>query len=82
VSNATVIVLDEERRHESEVCKRGVESDFWQIVKSMLTQLKDAAKDALVTVDPSDISSIAQCQMTAKVVDQLINAVEDTARLT
>ena len=82
MSNATVIVLDEERRHESEVCKRGVESDFWQIVKSMLTQLKDNAKDSLVFVDPSDVSTISQCQMTAKVVDQLINAVEDTARLT
>ena len=47
----------------------------------MLTQLKDAAKDSLVVVDPSDVSTIAQCQMTAKVVDQLINAVEDTAKL-
>jgi len=82
VSNTTVIVLDEERRREAEVCKRGVESDFWQIVKSMLTQLKDNAKDSLVFVDPSDVSTISQCQMTAKVVDQLINAVEDTARLT
>ena len=82
MSDATVIVLDEERRRESEVCKRGVETDFWQIVKSMLKQLKDNAKDSLVFVDPSDVSTISQCQMTAKVVDQLINAVEDTARLT
>ena len=76
------IRLDDERAKESRICKQGVESDFWQVVRSMLTQLKDSAKDALVSVDPSDVSTIAQCQMTAKVVDQLINAVEDTARLT
>ena len=76
------IRLDAERANESRICKQGVETDFWQLVKTMLTQLKDNAKDNLVFVDPSDISTISQCQMTAKVVDQLINAVEDTARLT
>ena len=76
------IRLDEEREKEARICKQGVDTDFWRLVKSMLTQLKDAAKDSLVVVDPSDVSTIAQCQMTAKVVDQLINAVEDTARLT
>jgi len=76
------IQLDEERANESRICKQGVETDFWQLVKTMLTQLKDNAKDNLVFVDPADVSTISQCQMTAKVVDQLINAVEDTAKLT
>ena len=82
MSGPNLIEIDEKVRQDSAICKRGVESDFWQFVKSLLTQLKDASKDALVVIDPSDISGISQCQMTAKVVDQLINAVEDTARLT
>lgn len=76
------IQLDEKLQGDSLICRQGVDTDFWRLVKSMLNQLKDQAKEALVSVDPTDVSTISQCQSTAKVVEQLINAVEDTAKLT
>jgi len=82
VSTPNRIEIDEKLRGDSAICKRGVETDFWRMVKEMITKLRDDAKEALVLIDPSDISGVSQLQATAKVVDQLIAVVEDTAKLT
>lgn len=76
------IDIDEQLQRDSAICKQGVETDFWRLIVRMMRQLQDQAKDALVVVDPKDISTISQCQSTVKAVDQLINVIEDTAKLT
>jgi len=81
VSGPNRIDIDEQLKQEAIIFRNGVNTDFWDATKKLLLQLKEAAKDTLVIIDPSDVSTISQCQATAKVVDQLINAVEDTARL-
>lgn len=75
------IDIDEKLKGDAIICKQGVDTAFWELIKSMFKQLSDAAKDALVVVDPKDVSTISQLQSTVKAVDQLINVVEDTARL-
>lgn len=82
MSEPNRIEIDDDLRRDSAICKSGVDTDFWRLVKRMLKQLQDAAKDALVVTDPSDVSTISQCQSTVKAVDQLIRVVEDTASLT
>lgn len=76
------VEMDEKLRGDSTILKRGVDTDFWRLVKEMISKIKDHAKDTLVTVDPTDIGTIAQLQKTAQVVDMLINIVEETATLT
>jgi hypothetical protein len=82
VTTTNRIDIDEKLRGDSAICKRGVETDFWRLVKDMMYRLREEAKDTLVLIDPSDISGVSQLQATAKVVEQLITVVEDTARLT
>lgn len=76
-----IIEIDEKLKGDALICKQGVNTDFWDLVKVMLGKLKDEAKEKLVIVDPSDVSTISQLQATAKVVDELIRTVEDTASL-
>jgi hypothetical protein len=76
------IEIDEQLRQDSAICKCGVETDFWQVVKLIGDRLKDDAMRGLVKVDPTDVGTIAQLQKTAQVVDMFILTIEDTARLT
>ena len=76
------IEIDEKLRQDSAICKRGVETDFWRLVKKMGADLQKDAMHRLVLADPSDVSAIAQCQQVVKVVDEFIAVVEGTAALT
>lgn len=76
-----IIDIDEKLKGDALICKQGVDTNFWDLVKTILGRLKEDAKNTLVTADPTDISTISQCQATAKIVDQLIAVVEDTAKL-
>ena len=76
------IEIDEELRRDSEVCKRGVQSDFWQLIKKIGVKLQQDALMKLIRTAPTDVGEIAQLQMMVKVVDEFVAAVEDTAKLT
>lgn len=76
------IEIDEQLRQESAICKRGVETDFWRLVKKLGEKLQaDANRQWLVT-DPANLSEMAQLQAIVKAVDKFIAVVEDTASLT
>ena len=76
------IEIDEQLRQESAICKRGVETDFWRLVKELGEKLqKDAVRD-LILVEPTDVGTISQLQAIVKAVDKFIAVVEDTANLT
>lgn len=81
MSGPNKVELDTDLAYEARICKEGVESDFWKYMRKRLLKLKEDAKTTLVTVDPTDIGTIAQLQKTAQVVDSIIADVEGTASL-
>jgi hypothetical protein len=82
VSDVNRIEIDEQLRQESAICKRGIETDFWRLVKKLGEKLQADANRKWVVTDPSDLSEMAQLQAIVKAVDRFIAVVEDTASLT
>jgi hypothetical protein len=82
VSDINRVDIDEQLRQDSAICKRGIETDFWRLVKKILGDLSEQAKNELVYCDPHELPQIAQRQAVCRVVQQLITTVEGTAELT
>lgn len=75
------VQIDDKLRGDAVICRQGIDTDFWRLVKEILADLRNQAKEKLVVVDPTDTSAIAQCQATAKISDKLVSIVEETAAL-
>jgi len=76
------VEIDDELRRDSAICKRGVETDFWRLVKKIGADLQADAHKAWVVTDPSAVGQIAELQAIFKVVDRIVSKVEETATLT
>lgn len=77
-----LLEIDDDLRRESAICKRGVETDFWQLIKKIGADLqKDAHRQWMIT-NPTAVGEIAELQAISKVVDKFISKIEETATLT
>lgn len=81
MSGPNRIEVDEKLQHDARICRQGVDTDFWKLVKRILTGLSDQARDELVFCEPSEVAQIAQRQAVCRAVQQLITVVESTATL-
>jgi len=82
VTEPNLLEIDDELRRDSAICKRGVETDFWQLIKKIGADLQADAHRVWVTTDPTAVGQIAELQAISKVVDKFISKVEETATLT
>jgi hypothetical protein len=82
VTDGNRLELDEELRQDSVICKRGIETDFWEVIKRRLGSLRSEALDNLIRSPPANMGEIAELQKTIQVVDILIADIEETGKLT
>ena len=76
------IEIDEQLQQESIICKQGIETDFWRLVKHIGANLQDEARNKLVMCDPTNVGEMAQLQAIVKAVDRFVSVIEETAALT
>jgi len=82
VTAPNLLEIDDDLRRESKICKRGIETDFWQLIKKIGADLQRDAYKQWVKTDPTAVGEIAELQAISKVVDTFISKIEETATLT
>lgn len=71
--------INEEYEKSRGIIAEGIRTEFWKEIKSMLTDLKENARTAILDADPSQPGIVAQYQQMFKISEMIVSIVESLA---